>query len=128
MGLGDLRAWTNPLLLKSTPSSYGIMRLVSPKSSPRPFRLLVHALRRLTRILRWVVNQLPWKCYLLSLVKLHSPDCECRNDCGTSGAEMRKRLEELNWRTQPRSQEAVEVCDPKLGEVISTPVSEKNIA
>ena len=42
---------------------------------------------------------------------------------------MRKRLEELNWRTQPRSHgdhgEAVGVFDSKPGEVISTPVSLK---
>ncbi|HLM80302.1 MAG TPA: hypothetical protein VK302_06680 [Terriglobales bacterium] len=51
---------------------------------------------------------------------------------------MRKRLEELNWRTQPRSLnngdhgEALGVFDPKPAEVISTPVSlaqqEKKIA
>jgi hypothetical protein len=73
------------------------------------------------------VNQLRWKCYLLSLVKLHSPDCECRNDCESSGEEMRKRLEELNWRTQPRSLnsgvhgEVLEVFDSKPGEVVASP-------
>jgi len=51
---------------------------------------------------------------------------------------MRKRLEELNWRTQPRSLnngdhgEALGGFDPKPAEVISTPVSlaqqEKKIA
>ena len=50
----------------------------------------------------------------------------------------RRRLEELNWRTQPRSLnnwdhgEVVEIFDSKPGEVISTPVSlaqqEKKIA
>jgi len=44
---------------------------------------------------------------------------------------MRRRLEELNWRTQPHSVsngdhgEGVGVFDPKPGEVISTPVSLK---
>ena len=77
------------------------------------------------------MNQLRWKCHLLSLLKLHSPDCECRNARETTGEEMRKRLEELNWRTQPRSLnngdhgEAVGVFDPKPAEVISTPVSLK---
>ncbi|HKN69656.1 MAG TPA: hypothetical protein VJX30_01240 [Terriglobales bacterium] len=49
---------------------------------------------------------------------------------------MRRRLEELNWRTQPRSHGdhggAVGGFDSKPGEVISTPVSlaqqEKKIA
>jgi hypothetical protein len=76
------------------------------------------------------------KCYLLSLLKLHSPDCELCNEGETSGEEMRRRLEELNWRTQPRSHGdyggAVGVFDSKPGEVISTPVSmaqqEKEIA
>jgi hypothetical protein len=40
---------------------------------------------------------------------------------------MRKRLEELNWRTQPGSLdnwnhgEVVEVFDPKPGEVVTSP-------
>ena len=78
-----------------------------------------------------VVNQLRWKCYLLSLVKLHSPDCECRNARETSGDEIRKRLDELSGRTQSRSLnngdhgEAVGVFDSKPGEVISTPISLK---
>jgi hypothetical protein len=70
------------------------------------------------------VNQLRWKCYLLSLVKLHSPDCECRNARETSGDEIRKRLDELSGRTQPRSLNNG-VFDSKPGEVISTPVSLK---
>jgi hypothetical protein len=69
------------------------------------------------------VNQLGWKCYLLSLVKLHSPDCECSNARETSGVEMRKRLEELNWRTQPSSPNNGSF-DSKPGEVVaSAPVS-----
>ena len=100
----------------------------SPKSSSRHLGLLAHVLRRLTRILRWVVNL---RCYLLSLLKLHSPDCECRNARETSGDEIRKRLDELSGRTQSRSLnngdhgEAVGVFDSKLGEVISTPISLK---
>jgi len=101
--------------------------LASLKSSSRHLRLLAHALRRLPRILRWVVTQLLWKCRLLSLLKLHSPDCECRNDCETPGDEMRKRLEELNWQTPPRllenrnQGEVVEVFDSKPGEVVASP-------
>ncbi len=77
------------------------------------------------------MNELRWKCYVLSLLKLHSPDCECRNDREKYGEEMRKRLEELNWRTQPRSltsgdhEEMVKVSDSKPGEVISPLVSLK---
>jgi len=84
------------------------------------------------------VNQLGWKCYLLSLLRIHHPDCELCNAREKYGEEMRKRLEELNWRTQPRSLnngdhgEALGVFDPKPAEVISTPVSlaqqEKKIA
>ena len=50
--------------------------------------------------LRWVVNL---RCYVLSLLRIHRPDCEhcqAREKCGV---EMRKRLDELNWRTQPDS-------------------------
>ena len=61
-------------------------------------------------------------CYLLSLLRIHSPDCEHCNARETRGDEMRKRLEELSWRTQPRSRslkkgdhgEAVEDSDSKL--------------
>jgi hypothetical protein len=74
---------------------------------------------------RWVLN---WRCFLLSLVRLHSPDCERCNAHETHGDEMRKRLEELSWRTQPRSlnrlnhgdhEEVVEVFDSKPGEVVA---------
>jgi len=74
-----------------------------------------------------VVNQLRWKCYLLSLLRIHSPDCECRNARETSGEDMRKRLEELNWRTQPRSLnnrdqgEVLGGFDSKPGEVVASP-------
>ncbi len=42
-------------------------------------------------------------CYLLSSLRIHNPACEHCNDRATCGEEMRQRLEELNWRTQPRS-------------------------
>jgi hypothetical protein len=68
------------------------------------------------------------RCYLLSLLKLHSLDCDC-NAPKTSGDEIRKRLDELSGRTQPRSLnygdhgEAVGVFDSEPGEVISPPIS-----
>jgi hypothetical protein len=46
-------------------------------------------------------------CYLLSLLRLHRPDCEHCDTRETRGDEIRKRLEELCWRTQPRSLELV---------------------
>jgi hypothetical protein len=64
------------------------------------------------------------RCYLSSLLRIHRPDCEhckAREKCGL---EMRRRLEELNWGTQPHSLdneehgEAVRVFDSKLGEVV----------
>jgi hypothetical protein len=70
------------------------------------------------------------RCYLLSLLRIHRPDCEpckAREKCGV---EMRKRLQELNWRTQPNLPnnedhgEVVEVFDSKPGEVVaSLPIS-----
>jgi len=70
------------------------------------------------------------RCYLLSLLRIHRPDCEhckAREKCGL---EMRERLDELNWRTQPYSPnngdhgEVVEVFDSKPGEVVArTPIS-----
>jgi hypothetical protein len=71
------------------------------------------------------------KCYLLSLLKIQHPDCEHCNAREKYGEEMRRRLEELNWRTQPGSP-SNGVFDSKPAEVISTPVSlaqqEKKIA
>lgn len=73
------------------------------------------------------MNQLGWKCYLLSLLRIQHPGCELCNPREKYGEEMRKRLEELNWRTQPRShgdhEEVVKVFDSKPGEVISPPIS-----
>ena len=70
------------------------------------------------------MSQLRWKCYLLSLLRIHHPDCELCNSREKYGEEMRRRLEELNWRTQPRSVNNG-VFDSKPAEVISTPVSLK---
>ena len=74
------------------------------------------------------MNQLRWKCYVLSLLKIQHPDCELCNPREKYGEEMRKRLEELNW-TQPRSHGdhggAVGGFDSEPGEVISTSVSLK---
>jgi hypothetical protein len=66
-------------------------------------------------------------CYLLSLLRIHHPDCEHCKAREEHGVEMRKRLEELNWRTQPRSLnngdrgEVVEVFDSKPAEVVASP-------
>jgi hypothetical protein len=65
------------------------------------------------------------RCYLLSLLRIHRPDCEhckAREKCGL---EMRERLEELNRRTQPNllkevHREVVEVFDSKPGGVDSS--------
>jgi len=73
------------------------------------------------------VNHSHWKCFLLSLLKIQHTDCELCNPPEKYGEEMRKRLEELNWRTRTRShgdhEEVAKVFDSKPGEVISTPVS-----
>jgi len=67
------------------------------------------------------------RCYLLSLLRIHRPDCELCSAREKYGVEMQKRLEELNWRTQPRSLnkgddgEVVKVFDPKPGEVVASP-------
>ena len=67
------------------------------------------------------------RCRLLSLVRLHHPDCEDCNTREVDGHEMRKRLEDLNWRTQSHSlrdgnqEEVVKVFDYKPGEVVASP-------
>jgi len=63
------------------------------------------------------------RCYLLSLLRIHRPDCELCQAREKYGVEMRKRLEELGWGTQPSS--SVMVFDPEPGEVVSTPISLK---
>ena len=42
------------------------------------------------------------RCYLLSLLRMHQPDCERCKTQNMKGYELRERLEELNWRTKPR--------------------------
>jgi hypothetical protein len=69
------------------------------------------------------------RCCLLSLLRIHPPDCYHCNARETSGHEMRKRLEELKWRTQPRSlnngnhEEAVEVFNAKPVEAAASPLT-----
>jgi hypothetical protein len=36
-----------------------------------------------------------WTCYLFSLLRIHSPNCEHCNICDTRWVEVKKRLEEL---------------------------------
>jgi hypothetical protein len=57
-------------------------------------------------------------CCLLALLRIHSPDCEHYNARETSGDEMRKRLEELSWRTKQRS-----LKNDDHGEVVEEPDS-----
>jgi hypothetical protein len=59
-----------------------------------------HPLRRMTAIPEVVVKL---RCYLLSLLRIHRPDCEHCKALEKCGLDMRERLEELNWRTQPYS-------------------------
>jgi hypothetical protein len=40
-------------------------------------------------------------CYMLALLRVHSPECEHCNARVTCGNDILKRLEELNGRTQP---------------------------
>jgi hypothetical protein len=67
------------------------------------------------------------RCSLLSLLRIHHPDCEHCKAREKYGIEMRKRLEELNWRTQPHSvndgnhEEVVGGFDSKPGEVVANP-------
>jgi hypothetical protein len=69
------------------------------------------------------MNQTRWVCYLLSLLSIHSPDCEHYNAHGTRWDEIQKRLEELSGRTQPRSLnngdhgEVEEVFDSKVAKL-----------
>jgi hypothetical protein len=66
------------------------------------------------------------RCCLLSLLRTHPTDCQyCARE--EYGMEMRKRLEELNWRTQPpnfainRDREAAaQTFDSEQDEVVSS--------
>jgi hypothetical protein len=65
------------------------------------------------------------RCYLLSFLRIHRPDCEHCNARGTCGDEMRKRLEELSVGMQPHPLNNG-VFDSKPGEVVAgAPISEK---
>jgi hypothetical protein len=65
------------------------------------------------------------RCYLESLLRIHRPDCEHCNPHETWGLEVRKRLEDLNSRTQSYSpnnhEEVVRVVEPKPPEVVANP-------
>lgn len=67
------------------------------------------------------------RCYLLSLLRIHRPDCELCKARETCGDEMRKRLEELSGRMQSNllkmevHGEVVEAFDSKPGEVAGSP-------
>ena len=131
--LRDLRASSfNPILLKSTRASCGIIARRFKDQFP-PWDATSRGANGLNPPSRWVVNL---RCYLLSLLRIQHPDCELCNAPEKYGEAMRRRLEELNWRTQPHSHgdhgEVVKVFDSKPAEVISTPVSlaqqEKEIA
>jgi hypothetical protein len=45
--------------------------------------------------MRWFVNLRRWTCYLFSLLRIHSPNCEHCNIRDTYWVEAKKRLEEL---------------------------------
>lgn len=67
------------------------------------------------------------RCYLLSFLRIHHPDCEhckAREKCGL---QMRERLEELKWRTElPNIEdhgEAVRVFDSMPEVVASSAIS-----
>jgi hypothetical protein len=49
------------------------------------------------------MNLRPRICYLLAILRIHSPDCKHCSFRGTCGDEMLQRLEELKRRTQPSS-------------------------
>jgi len=67
------------------------------------------------------------RCYLLSLLRIHRPYCKHRNAREIYGDEMRKRLEELSGRMQPRflddedHEQAVKVFDSEPGELAASP-------
>lgn len=67
------------------------------------------------------------RCYLESLLRMHRPDCARCHPIESSGPDIRKRLEELNLRMQPRSvknsdhEEVVREFDSKPEEVGASP-------
>ena len=65
------------------------------------------------------------RCSLLSLLRIHHPDCEHCNARGTSGEVMRKRLEELGWQAHYANNGDHEEVGSKPSEVKSAPISLK---
>src|SRR5258708_24264450 len=83
-------------------SSYGV-----PMSRGKQSRLELceQASETDPKLFGLIQNFRPRICYVLSLLRIHRPDCEhcmARQSCGD---ELRKRLEELGWRTRPPSHE-----------------------
>ena len=62
------------------------------------------------------------RCSVLSLLRIHHPDCQYCKARERYGVEMRNRLEELNWRMHPSSPE-VGVFDSEPRKVIGMPIS-----
>lgn len=99
-------AFTHFLRVRISPNFYCIHTCVvwhntfaSPKSSSRQMRRNTREAARTE--FREVVMK--WRCYLLSLLRIHDSDCEICVAHERHGIEIRQRLEELNWRTLPRS-------------------------
>ncbi len=70
------------------------------------------------------MNLRPRICYVLSVLRIHRPHCEHCSAREMRGDEIRKRLEELNWRTQPRwvnHGKVLEVSDSEPGVVAEIP-------
>src|SRR2546425_4303489 len=90
---------------RSSQPTYGINR------SCLPWRRAVSTKETSTveandpNLANWVVNLRPRICYVLSLLGIHSPDCEYCMARLTCGDQLRKRLEELNGRTRSCSRE-----------------------
>jgi hypothetical protein len=65
------------------------------------------------------------RCYLLSLLRIHDSDCELCIAHERHGIEIRQRLEELNWRTLPRSanhgEHGIDKVDSKSGKAQASP-------
>ena len=113
----------HPILLKPTPSSCGIIRRASSEEQFSPVRCSTREANELYPP-RFVVNL---RCRLLSLLRIHSPNCEVCNAREEYGLGMRRRLEELNWRRQPHSLNHGDHGEvgSEPSEVITTPISWK---
>src|SRR5450432_762644 len=111
-----------PNIAETTPASCGIIRLASPEEQYPPWMQHPREANDPTREV--VVTA---KCYLLSLLRIHRPDCAHCKALEKCGLEMRERLEELNWRTQSYSlyreteDEVTEVSNSMSGEVGAIP-------